>query len=79
VVVTYYLSDGSTARARYPAGDIEAVEDTLRLARRTGKLLQVDSIDNLKEENMDRYIVPSAVVAVMIERAAVADLLGAVA
>jgi hypothetical protein len=79
VVVAYYLSDGSSARARYPAGTIEDVETTLSVAKRTGKLIQVDSIDTLKGENMDTYIVPSAVIAVRVERAAAGDLLGAVA
>jgi hypothetical protein len=55
------------------------VETTLSVAKRAGKLIQVDSIDTLKGENMDTYIVPSAVIAVRVERAAAGDLLGAVA
>jgi hypothetical protein len=76
ILVVFYLSDGTTARARYPAGTIEDVESTLALARRTGKLLAVDSADSDRDAAMQTYLVPQHVVMVKIERAG--DLLGAV-
>jgi hypothetical protein len=69
VVVVYYLSDGSTARARYLAGTIEDVEATLSVARRTGKSIQVDSADSGTDGTMEIYLVPQQVVMVKIERA----------
>lgn len=48
VLVAFYLSDGSTARSRYIHDGarpiIEDVETTLSVAKRSGKLIQVDSI-----------------------------------
>lgn len=72
VVVAYYLSDGSTARARYPHDGarpvVEDVEATLALAKRTGKLLAVDSIDAETDATMDTFIVPQHVIAVRVEK-----------
>jgi hypothetical protein len=66
VVDAWYLSDGSTARSRYPHDGarpvIEDVEATLSLAKRSGKLIQVDSIDAETDSAMDTFIVPQHVV-----------------
>lgn len=78
ILVAFYLSDGTTARARYPAGTIEDVETTLSLAKRTGKLIQVDEADSDTDHTMDIFIVPSHVVLVKIEKNSAGGLLGAV-
>lgn len=80
VLIAYYLSDGSTARARYKHDGarpvIEDVETTLSVAKRSGKLIQVDSIDAETNATMDTFIVPQHVIAVRIEKAG--DLLAKV-
>jgi hypothetical protein len=53
------------------------VETTLSLAKRTGKLINVDSIDEETGSSMDTQVVPAHIVAVRIEKQG--DLLGAVA
>jgi hypothetical protein len=53
------------------------VETTLSLAKRTEKLIQVDSIDEETSASMDTYVIPQHIVAVRIEKQG--DLLGAVA
>jgi hypothetical protein len=68
ILVAFYLSDGTTARAHYPAGTIEDVETTLSLAKRSGKLLAVDSADSDTDASMQIYLVPQHVVMVKIEK-----------
>jgi hypothetical protein len=78
ILVAFYLSDGTTARARYPAGTIEDVETTLSLAKRSGKLLAVDSADSDDDHAMEIYLVPQHVVMVKIEKSSAGVLLGKV-
>ena len=67
VSVAYYLSDGSTARARYPwdgQGDaVEAVETLIREKRRSGSGLAVDSLDSDQDVNAERFISPNHICA----------------
>lgn len=72
VTVAYYLSDGTTARASYPNPSegtdfVEAIERLIIEKKRTGKLLAVDSLDIASGGAAERFIVPGAVVAVVIE------------
>jgi hypothetical protein len=66
--VSYHLSDGSTARARYLAGSIENVEALLQQKRDTGQLLQVDSIDDDEGAGSDLYVAVSHIVAVRVQK-----------
>jgi hypothetical protein len=72
VLVAFYMADGSTARSRYVHDGarpvVEDVEATLSVAKRSGKLLQVDSIDAETDSTMDTFIVPSHVIAVRVEK-----------
>jgi hypothetical protein len=81
VLVVYYLSDGTTARARYfhdrQRSVIEDVADTLFAAQKKGRLIQVDSSDIDNGAQFDIYIHPAHIVEIKIEKAG--DLLGAVA
>jgi hypothetical protein len=71
VAVSYHLTDGSTARARYPfpagSDSVEGVENLLREKRRTGRLLAVDSIDDLEEAGTNLYVVVQHIVAVTVQ------------
>jgi len=64
----------STMRAR---PFIEDLETTLSAAKRSGKLLQVDSIDAETDSTMDTYVSAHHVIAVRVEKGL--DLAGAVA
>jgi hypothetical protein len=79
VLVCYYMSDASTARARYRHDGarpvILEVQDTLRAEREAGSLIQVNSIDAERDQAMDIFISAGHVIAVRIEKAA--DMLGA--
>jgi hypothetical protein len=70
--VAFYLSDGTTARSRYLHDGqrpvIEDVETTLSVAKRSGKLIQVDSLEAETDSTMDTFIVPSHVIAVRAEK-----------
>jgi hypothetical protein len=68
VSVSYHLSDGSTARARYLAGSVENVETLLQQKRDSGQLLQVDSIDDDEGAGSDLYVVVRAIVAVRVQK-----------
>ena len=78
VDVAYYLADGSTARARYPhdgnSDPIDAITALLNDKARSGKLLEVDSIDINSGTGSSIYIVPSQVQAIIVEK--VFDLTG---
>jgi hypothetical protein len=67
VLVAYYLSDGTTARARYPwdgkSDAVEAVETLIREKKRSGSGLAVDSLDSEQDANAERFIAPSHIVA----------------
>lgn len=66
VSVTYYLSDGTTARASYPgtnADPVEAVEALIREKKRLGSGLAVDSLDIGGNDGAERFIAPSHIVA----------------
>jgi hypothetical protein len=71
LIVAYYMSDSSTARASYGHdGQRPVIEDveTLCESKPSGKLIQVDSIDAETDLTMDTFIVPSHVIAVRIEK-----------
>jgi ribosomal protein L18E len=80
VTVAFQLVDGTVARNNYAhdgqAPVISDVETTLSVAKRSGKMIQVDSIDDDCGYNMDLFIVPSQVVAVKVEK--VFDVVGVV-
>jgi hypothetical protein len=71
VAVAFYLSDGTTARQRYPwdsGKDLaEAVELTISVAKRTGKGIQVESMDDGGGDGNLRFIAPAHIVAWVIE------------
>jgi predicted DNA-binding WGR domain protein len=75
VSVAYYLSDGSTARARYPfdgqSDAVEEVETLIREKRRTGFGLAVDSLDSDQGVTAERFISPAHVVAWVVSAAGV--------
>jgi hypothetical protein len=81
VLVVYYLSDGTTARARYfhdgARPIIKDIQDTLTAAKESNSLIQVESSDIDDGAQFDIYIHPDHIVEVKIEKAG--DLLGAVA
>jgi hypothetical protein len=80
VTVAFQMVDGTTARNNYlhdgKADVISDVETTLSVAKRSGKMIQVDSIDDDHGHHMELFIVPSQVVAVKVEK--VFDVVGAV-
>jgi hypothetical protein len=61
--VAYYLSDGSSGRAKYPwdnQGDpVEAVQNLIREKKRSGSLLSVDSLDSSTDVGAERLITPT--------------------
>jgi hypothetical protein len=75
VLVAYYLSDGTTGRARYPwdgqSDAVEAVEMLIKEKKRSGSGLAVDSLDSDQDANAERFIAPSHIVAWVVSAAGV--------
>jgi hypothetical protein len=81
VLVVYYLSDGTTARARYYHDSarpiILDIQDTIKAAKESSSLIQVESSDIDDGAQFDIWIHPDHIVEIKIEKQA--DPLGAVA
>jgi hypothetical protein len=72
VLVVYYLSDGTTARARYfhdgKRPIILDIQDTITAAKESNSLVQVKSSDIDDGAQFDIYIHPDHIVEIKIEK-----------